>query len=55
MIKAVLLVVLGAVGALQVERWFEAARRRVSPRALTDGVLDRANQRLERDRGRSSY
>ena len=50
MIKALLLIVLGAIGALQAERWLEGAKKRVSPRALTDGVLDRANQRLEKTR-----
>lgn len=50
MIKATLLVVLGAVGALQTERWLEGFKNRMTPRALTDGVLDRANRRLEKDR-----
>ena len=50
MIKALLLIALGAIGALQGERWVAGLKQRVSPRALTDGVLDRANQRLERDR-----
>ena len=47
MIKAAFLVALGAVGALQGERWLEGFKNRLSPRALTDGVLERANRSLE--------
>ena len=50
MIKGLLLIVLGAVGALQGERWLSGLKKRVSPRALTDGVIESANQRLERKR-----
>lgn len=50
MIKAVVLVALGAVGALQGERWVSDLKQRVSPRALTDSALDRANRRLEKER-----
>ena len=50
MIKAVVLVVLGAIGALELERRLAGFKERMSPRAMTDGVLDRANRRLERDR-----
>lgn len=50
MIKAALLVALGAVGALQGERWLGDLKQRVSPRALTDNMLDRANRKLEKER-----
>ena len=50
MIKAALLVVLGAVGALEAERRLAGLRGRLTPRAMTDGFLDRANRHLERDR-----
>ncbi len=50
MIKAILLAALGAVGALQGERWVNDLKQRVSPRALTDSALDRANRRLEKER-----
>lgn len=50
MFKAVFLMALGAIGALQAERWLGDLKQRVSPRALTDNVLDRANRRLEQER-----
>lgn len=50
MIKAILLMALGAIGALQGERWVADLKQRVSPRALTDSALDRANRRLEKER-----
>ena len=50
MIKAVFLMALGAIGALQGERWVADLKQRVSPRALTDNVIDRANRRLEKER-----
>ena len=54
MIKALFVIALGAVGALQGERWIAALKRRITPRALTDGMIDSANRRLERDRSGSS-
>jgi hypothetical protein len=54
MIKAILLMALGAAGALQAERWLGGLAQRVSPRALTDGMLERANRRLERERSGAS-
>ena len=54
MFKAAFLVVLGAVAALQGERWLAGLKNRVSPRALTDGALDRVNRRLEKDRSAPS-
>ena len=50
MIKAVVLIVLGAIAALQAERWLGGLKDRISPRAVTDSMLDRVNRRLEKDR-----
>lgn len=50
MVKSVALVALGAIGALQAERWLAGVMARLSPRAVTDQLLDRANQRLEQNR-----
>ncbi len=50
MIKGIFLVVAGAVAALQGERWLNDLKQRMSPRALTDSALDRANRRLEKER-----
>lgn len=53
MIKAAVLVVLGAIAALQAERWLGGLKDRINPRAVTDGMLDRVNRRLEQDRSGS--
>ena len=53
MLKKVFWVVLGAVGALQGERWVGGLKARFSPRAVTDGFLDKVNRRLEDSRGSS--
>ena len=50
MIKAVLAVMAGAAGALSAEKWFARTRMRFRPRAVTDSLLDRVNDRLERKR-----
>ena len=47
MIKAFFWVALGAAGALQGERLLGGLRQRFSPRAVTDGFLDKLNRRLE--------
>ena len=47
MIKAFFWVALGAAGALQGERLLGGLRARFSPRAVTDGFLDKLNRRLE--------
>jgi hypothetical protein len=52
MIKSIGLIVLGAIGALQADKWLSGVRARVSPRAVTDSLLEKANTRLEQ--GRSS-
>lgn len=53
MIKAAILIVLGAVGALQGERWLSELKQRIRPRALTDGMIESANRRLEKERSGS--
>ena len=50
MIKAFFLMALGAIGALQGERWLGHLKQRVTPRAFTDTMIDRANRRLEKER-----
>ena len=50
MIKAVGLVVLGAIGALEAEKWLARAKMRMTPRAITDSMFDRLNAKLEDDR-----
>jgi hypothetical protein len=47
MIKGLFWVVVGAIAALQSEKLFSALRARFTPRAVTDGFLDRLNSRLE--------
>lgn len=51
MIKALLWIGVGVAGALELEKKFAGMRQRFSPKAITDSVFDRANARLERDRG----
>ena len=50
MIKRLLLVALGAAGALQLDRWLEQKRAKFSPSAVTGSMLDKINQRLEAKR-----
>lgn len=50
MIKSALLVVAGAVVALELDKRMESVRARFSPRAVTDSVLDRVNRQLEKNR-----
>ncbi|MEA2499455.1 MAG: hypothetical protein QOH26_1860 [Actinomycetota bacterium] len=47
MIKSVLLIGLGAAGALQADRWLQKTKTRMSPRAVTDALIDKVNSRLE--------
>lgn len=53
MIKAIFLMALGAIGALQGERLLGNLKERISPRAVTDSMLERANRRLEKERSGS--
>ena len=51
MIKRLLWVVVGAVGALEADKWFERQKARFRPSALTGTLLDATNRRLERRKG----
>ena len=50
MVKTLFWVAVGAAGALQGERVVAKLRTRVSPRFVTDGLLDKVNTRLESQR-----
>ena len=54
MIKRILLVVLGAVGALQADKWLQQQKDRFRPSALTGTLLDATNKRMEKRRARSA-
>ena len=47
MIKTMFWVAVGAAGALESEKLASKLRARFSPRAVTDGFLDKVNTRLE--------
>ena len=47
MIKRLLLVALGAAGALQLDRWLQKKRAKFTPSAMTGSMLEKINQRLE--------
>jgi hypothetical protein len=53
MLRRLLWIVLGAVGALQMDRWLRQKRAQFTPNALTGTVLDKINQRLEDNRART--
>jgi len=50
MIKSILLVALGAVGALEADKRLGSVKARFRPRVLTDTFFDSVNKRLEKDR-----
>jgi hypothetical protein len=50
MIKRVFWIAVGAVGALQLDRWLTAKRSRFTPSAITGALLDKVNDRLEAGR-----
>ncbi len=54
MIKRLLLVVAGAVGAIEASRWFDRVRDRYRPSAVTGTLLDKVNDRLEASRSGSA-
>ena len=54
MIKRILWVVIGAVGALQVDKWLQQQRDRFRPSALTGTILDATNKRMEKRRARTA-
>jgi hypothetical protein len=54
MIKRFLWVVVGAVGALQADKWVQQQKARFRPSALTGTLLDATNKRMEKRRARSA-
>jgi hypothetical protein len=54
MIKRVFWVVVGAVGALQADKWLQQQKDRFRPSALTGTLLDATNKRMEKRRARSA-
>ena len=54
MIKRLLWVVVGAVGALQADKWLQHQKDRFRPSALTGTLLDATNKRMEKRRARST-
>ena len=54
MIKRILWVVIGAVGALQADKWLQQQRDRFRPSALTGTILDATNKRMEKRRARAA-
>lgn len=54
MIKRLLWVVLGAIGALQADKWVQQQRARLRPSALTGTLLEATNRRLEKRRAKGS-
>ena len=53
MLRRLFWIVLGAVGALQADRWLRQKRSQLTPNAITGTMLDKINQRLESNRARS--
>ncbi|MBA2426525.1 MAG: hypothetical protein H0V60_05500 [Actinobacteria bacterium] len=51
MIKALVSLIAGVAGALQMERWLGRQRLRWGATTVTGSVLDRLNRRLESERG----
>ena len=54
MIKRLVWVVVGAVGALQADKWLQQQKERFRPSALTGTLLDATNRRMEKRRARSA-
>ena len=53
MLRRLFWIVLGAMGALQADRWLRQKRSQLTPNAITGTMLDKINQRLEDNRARS--
>ncbi|MDQ3660991.1 MAG: hypothetical protein M3454_08055 [Actinomycetota bacterium] len=53
MLKRLFWIVLGAMGALQADRWLRQKRSQLTPNAITGTMLDKINQRLESNRARA--
>jgi hypothetical protein len=54
MLRRIFWILVGAVAALQADRWVRQRRRRFTPNAITGTILDKINERLEASRGRAS-
>jgi hypothetical protein len=54
MIKSLLLIVLGVVIGLEIDKRMDTVKQRLSPRAVTDAMLDKVNEQLEKSRSVSS-
>ena len=54
MIKSLLLVILGVVIGLEIDKRMDTVKARLSPRAVTDAMLDKVNEQLEKSRTVSS-
>ena len=52
-LKKLLLVAIGAVGALEADKFLQRQKERFRPSALTSSLLDRTNRALEKRRSRS--
>ena len=50
MIKSLLLVILGIVLGLELDKRMDTVRAKLSPRAVTDAMLDKVNEQLEKSR-----
>ena len=50
MLKPLFWVAVGAAGALQADRWLEKRKARFTPHAITGTMLDKVNDRLEKNR-----
>ncbi|CAN5534838.1 hypothetical protein BH20ACT21_BH20ACT21_16230 [soil metagenome] len=53
MLRRLFWIVLGAMGALQADRWLRQKRSQLTPNAITGTMLDKINQRLESNRART--
>ena len=53
MFKRLFWVVLGAVAALQADRWLREQKGRFTPNALTGTLRDKVNERLETPRSQA--
>ncbi|CAN5639172.1 hypothetical protein BH24ACT26_BH24ACT26_17000 [soil metagenome] len=48
LLRKLLWILLGVAGALEVDRWLNRQKLRMSPHAVTGGLLDKLNETLEK-------
>ena len=53
-VKKALFVALGAIGAIELDRWWGRQRERLRPNAIAGAALDRINVKLEEQRHRAA-